>query len=46
MHYLLVNHLYLPVLLTFAAVTLAAVVWWMFNGGNIDPGEPNARIGV
>jgi hypothetical protein len=35
----------MPVVLTAAAVTLAYVIWWVMNSGDIDPGEPNARIG-
>jgi hypothetical protein len=46
MLFLLKNHLYLPLLLTCAGVTLAYVIWWMMNSGDTDPGEPNARIGA
>jgi hypothetical protein len=46
MIYLLQAHLYLPVLFAAAIVTAAGVVWWVMNHNDIDPGEPNARIGA
>jgi hypothetical protein len=45
MIYLLHNHLYFPVLLSACIATAAGVIWWAMNNHDIDPGQPNARIG-
>jgi hypothetical protein len=46
MIYLLNSHLYLPVLMSAGIFTVGGVIWWIMNSGDIDPGEPNARIGA
>ena len=46
MIYLLQHHLYLPVLFFAAIITAAGVIWWSVNNSDIDPGQPNARIGA
>ena len=34
--------IYLPLLKAACTVTLGYVLWFMFNGGGIDPGPPNS----
>ena len=41
---LLYMKMYLPVLLTCCIITVGYVVMWVLNGGDIDPGSPNARV--
>jgi hypothetical protein len=45
MIFLLNAHLYLPVLLSTAIFTAGGVIWWAMNNSDIDPGEPNAKVG-
>lgn len=46
MIFLLEHGLYLPVLFGAAITTAGGVVWWaLFHNNDIDPGEPNARVG-
>lgn len=42
---LLYMKLYLPVLLSCGIITVGYVVFWVLNGGGIDPGPPNAHVG-
>ena len=37
--------LYFPVLMSCAIVTAGYVMHWVMNGGDIDLGPPNARVG-
>ena len=37
--------LYFPVLMSCAIVTAGYVIHWVMNGGDIDLGPPNARVG-
>ena len=46
MIYLLHAHLYLGVLFSACIVTAGGVMWWASNNSDIDPGQPNARIGA
>jgi hypothetical protein len=46
MIYLLNAHLYLHVLIFAAIITAGGVIWWAMNNSDIDPGQPNARIGT
>ena len=36
--------LYFPVLLSCGLATAGYVLFWVMNGGGIDPGPPNARV--
>jgi hypothetical protein len=36
-------YMYLPLLFSAAIVTAGYVVWWVLNGGGLDPGPPNAN---
>jgi hypothetical protein len=45
MLFLLHAHLYLHVLFAAAIATAGGVIWWAMNNSDIDPGEPNARVG-
>jgi hypothetical protein len=46
MIYLLNAHLYIHVLFSAAIFTAGGVIWWVMNNSDIDPGQPNARIGT
>jgi len=35
--------MYMPLLKTACIITVGYVVWWMLNGGGIDPGPPNCK---
>jgi len=37
-------HMYLPLLFSACIITAGFVIAWVMNGGNIDPGPPNARL--
>ena len=37
--------LYFPVLISCAIATAGYVIHWVMNGGDIDLGPPNARVG-
>ena len=37
--------MYLPVLLHCCIVTAGYVIYWVMQGGDIDLGPPNARVG-
>ena len=42
---LIYKALYFPVLLSCCLPTVGYVIYWILNGGDIDLGPPNARVG-
>jgi hypothetical protein len=38
-------YMYFPMLMSACIITAGFVVAWLWNGGGIDPGPPNARVG-